>query len=54
MKKYVIITINEQFSFVGKYLKEKERPNWHYYETSEGSIIHFRKEHMVSVREDNL
>lgn len=57
MKKISIYTTletegSEPFSFIGKHLPEKERPNWHYYEREDGAIIHFRKDHMVCVIEE--
>jgi hypothetical protein len=51
MKKYKIVTTAGKYAFTGKHLKERETNNWHYYETDEGCIIHFRKEHMVMVFE---
>ena len=56
MKKYKIYTSidngSEPFSFTGKHLPERERPNWHYYEREDGAVIHFRKDHMVCVIEE--
>ena len=40
--------------FIGKHrpdLHEKS-PNWHYYETTDGKIQHFRKDKMICVLED--
>lgn len=58
MKKISIYTTletggGEPFSFIGKHLPERERPNWHYYEREDGAIYHFRKEHMVLVIEED-
>ena len=44
----------EPVSFHGKYLGHKrpngkETKNWHYYESSDGKIYHFRKEHIQYV-----
>jgi len=30
----------------------KRSPNWHYYETTDGKIQHFRKEYIICVLED--
>ena len=55
MKRYYIETITgKTHSFTGKHLPEREKPNWHYYETNTGTIFHFRKEHMVSVEEGSI
>ena len=43
-----------QTSFIGFYRRDMEKPNWHYYETEQGDILHFRKENMVAVEESNL
>ena len=39
------------FTFNGKHLPGLEKPNWHYYQTDDGYMIHCRKEHMVCVIE---
>jgi hypothetical protein len=52
MKKYKIVTTGGNYAFTGKYLRYRERNNWHYYETDDGCIIHFRKEHMILVFEE--
>jgi hypothetical protein len=49
--RYEITTVNGTHTFTGKHLKERETANWHYYERDNGDIYHFRKEHMVSVKE---
>jgi len=52
MKKYRIeVTTGSIWTFTGKHLPEREKPNWHYYQTSSGDMMHFRKEHMVCVEE---
>lgn len=51
---YRIITINgTQINFIGWHRKDldAQHENWHYYETTEGKIYHFRSEHMVVVEE---
>ena len=44
-----IVTTNKAYKFIGKHRRDLEKPNWHYYETEDGSLFHFRKEHMISV-----
>ena len=51
MKGYIILTTKERYGFVGKYLPGRETSNWHYYESDDGKILHFRKEHMICVEE---
>lgn len=42
-------------TFIGRYRRDLEAANWHYYETDAGRLVHFRKEHMVAVLEgDNI
>lgn len=38
-------------TFVGRYRRDLEQSNWHYYESDAGRLLHFRKEHMVAVLE---
>ena len=47
-----IVTTVGVVSFIGRYRRDLEKPNWHYYETEKGDILHFRKEHLVAVLED--
>jgi hypothetical protein len=54
MKKIEIQTTVSIIKFNGKYLREREQKNWHYYETDAGAIIHLRKEHMVCVIEKEV
>lgn len=49
MPEYQILTTQGQIEFTGKYRLDLETNNWHYYEKDDGTIIHFRKEHMVAV-----
>ena len=49
-----IFTVVAKHNFIGKYLPEMERPNWHYYQDKDGTIIHCRKDHMVMVIEKEL
>lgn len=39
--------------FVGKYRRDLEKTNWHYYETEDGRMWHFRKKNMEAVCEDD-
>ena len=48
----VLVSNGEAFKFEGRYMREREKSNWHYYERVDGRIYHFRKEHIVSVIED--
>jgi hypothetical protein len=54
MTKYTVQTITTKVEFMGKYLPDREKPNWHYYMGEFGAIYHFRKEHMVFVIEEEL
>lgn len=52
MKRYEVICVGDVvFCFVGKYRKDLETENWHYYEKKDGKLIHFRKDKMVAVEE---
>ena len=51
-KQYVktkLITTVCEYEFVGRYVRELETDNWHYYEKEDGIILHVRKEHLVMV-----
>ncbi len=50
-KKITVICKNISVSFIGKYRRDLEKPNWHYYEASGGDIFHFKKFEMVAVIE---
>lgn len=50
-KKITVITTNGIVSFTGKYRRDLEATNWHYYEDIDSNIHHFRKEYMVGVIE---
>jgi hypothetical protein len=54
MKKIEIQTTTSMIRFIGKYLREREEQNWHYYETDTGATIHLRKCHMVYVIETEV
>lgn len=47
---YTVKTINGKVTFRGRYRRDLETPNWHYYETVDGGVIHFRKEHIVYIQ----
>lgn len=49
MTKYEVQTITNNVTFFGKYRRDLETTNWHYYEKEDGKVIHFRKEHIVYV-----
>lgn len=56
-KSYRIITINgTQINFIGWHRKDLDvqHKNWHYYESIDGKIYHFRSEHMVAVEEEEV
>jgi len=38
--------------FEGFYRRDLEKPNWHYYETTNGDIMHVKKEAMMAVVEN--
>lgn len=49
---HIKLTNDELMTLHGRYRRDLEKDNWHYYEDhSEGALIHFRKEHMVYVKE---
>ncbi len=54
MKRIIVTIVKDniirEFRFTGKYRRDLEKKNWHYYETKHG-ILHFRKENMVAVEE---
>jgi len=54
MKNIYIETTKGHFEFTGEYLRDREKPNWHYYRTNKNQILHFRKEHMVYVIESDI
>jgi len=52
MKKITIILNNNPsttISFVGKYRRDLEKQNWHYYEAIDGELLYIRKEYMCAV-----
>lgn len=54
MNKYKVSTIAGMVEFTGKYRRDLETNNWHYYEKEDGVVIHFRKEHIVWVDGDSV
>ena len=54
MKNYIIGTTTDYVEFKGKYSRILQTKNWHYYEKEDGTVIRFRKEHMVSVEEKEI
>ena len=40
-----------EYDFTWKYLPERQKDNWHYYEDDEWTIYHFRKSEMIAVLE---
>ena len=56
-KSYHIITINNtQIRVTGWHRKdlEAQHKGWHYYESLDGRMYHFRSEHMVAVEEGEV
>lgn len=43
-----------EFMFTGKYRRDLEKPNWHYYEDVDGTIYHFRKEYLMFIAESPI
>jgi len=50
---YKVMTTKGEIHFIGRYRRDLETNNWHYYEKENGEICHFRKEHMVAVFGDD-
>ena len=49
--RYEIVTVgNMVHKFCGRYLRELETKNWHYYETDSGEVFHLRKDSIVAVK----
>lgn len=51
VKTIYISTTTAKFKITGWYRRDLEKPNWHYYEDIDGTLLHFRKEHLVAVIE---
>jgi len=55
MKQVSITTTNDETTtFIGEYQRAMEKPNWHYYRMEDGTLLHFRKEHMILVEEREI
>ena len=56
----IIITDAGRFEFIGTFLRNAEKPNWHYYlveedgEFARGTRLHFRKDKLIAVIETPL
>jgi hypothetical protein len=50
-KMVFILSTGQELVFTCRYRRDLERPNWHYYEKSNGKLIHLRKEHLMCVME---
>lgn len=52
MKKITVYIVKDgqlfESDFIGKYCRELETENWHYYETTKG-MRHFKKENIIAV-----
>lgn len=48
------LELDENFQFHGWYRQDLEKPNWHYYESVDGAILHFRKDRMICVVEKEI
>jgi len=46
-----IATVHGDIEFEGKYRRDLETKNWHYYEKDDGKLMHFRKIYMVMVED---
>lgn len=49
MNQIKIVTTANEIAFIGRYRRDLETDNWHYYETDANELIHVRKEHLVMV-----
>ena len=52
-KRITVYTTQGAHQIFGRHMPEREKPNWHYYEDQDGTILHCRKEHMVCVIESD-
>lgn len=50
-KKIRVETTVGYVPFIGRYRRDLETPNWHYYETPRGTLLHFQKTKMIAVFE---
>lgn len=49
--RFRIVTIADENRFIGKWLKKKETDEWLCYQVDDGSVLRFRKEHIISISE---
>jgi len=54
MKDITVVLAVQNVAFTGFYRRDLETGSWHYYETINGDIWHFRKEHMIAVFEAKI
>lgn len=47
MHNITIVTVHGEYEFIGKHITEQETTDWRYYETSDGILYDFKKEHIV-------
>ena len=52
-ERMTILLPGKSITFMGRYRRDLEKPQWHYYETEEGKIQHFRKSAMQGVLKGN-
>ena len=50
----IILKQDITFEFNGWYRRDLEKPNWHYYESVDGTMYHCRKENMIAVIEQEI
>jgi len=52
MKYYrIVFTTGYELEFAGEYVRRVERPNWHYYKTDTGKVLHCRKDKILFVEQ---
>ena len=55
MNKYTIgLVSGKEIEFWGRYRRDLETDNWHYYEKDDGIVMHFRKERLEFVDGDTV
>ena len=50
----IVVTEGNIIHIRGKYRRDLETNNWHYYETTKGELLHFRKIHMIAVIDQHV
>lgn len=53
-REYKVRTTHGTIKFKGRYRRDLETANWHYYEEENGNVIHFKKESMICVSGDTI